>query len=215
MNDVDRDRAGAARAHRAVVATLHDLTDQLVKEPSLLPGWTVGHVATHIARNAEGHLRMLDAAKRGEVAAMYQGGPQQRTDDIEAGALRSAAELLADVTTTATQLEAAWAALPERAWAGHGITSGGETTMADLLFIRWRETTVHHADLGLGYSWKDWDADYVRLELGRLTMLWASRRPMGLTDLPPEAMSVTDHQRVAWLLGRAEIGGLAAVGIMG
>jgi maleylpyruvate isomerase len=175
----------------------------------------VGHVATHIARNAEGHLRMLDAAKRGEVAAMYEGGPQQRTDDIEAGAHRSAAELLADVSTTATQLEAAWAALPERAWAGHGITFGGETTMADLLFIRWRETTVHHADLGLGYSWKDWDADYVRLELARLTMLWASRRPMGLTDLPLEAMSVTDHQRVAWLLGRAEIGGLAAAGIMG
>jgi maleylpyruvate isomerase len=215
MDSVDRDRAGAARAHRAVVSTLHDLTDAGVTEPSLLPGWTVGHVATHIARNAEGHVRMLDAAKRGEVAAMYPGGPEQRANDIEAGARRSAAELLADVTTSATQLEAAWAALPEGAWAGHGITFGGETTMADLLFIRWRETTVHHADLGLGYSWKDWDGDYVRLELARLTMLWASRRPMGLTDLPAEAMSVTEHQRVAWLLGRAEIDGLPAAGIMG
>jgi maleylpyruvate isomerase len=215
MNDVDRDRTGAARAHRALVATLHGLTDEQVTEPSLLPGWTVSHVATHIARNAEGHLRMLDAAKRGDVAAMYPGGPEQRTGDIEAGARRSATGLLADATTSAAQLEAAWAALPEAAWAGHGITFGGETTMADLLFIRWRETTVHHADLGLGYSWKDWDADYVRLDLARLTMLWASRRPMGLTDLPPEAMSVTDHQRVAWLLGRAEIDGLAAAGIMG
>ena len=215
MNDVDRDRAGAARAHRAVVATLQNVTDEHVTGPSLLPGWTVGHVATHIARNAEGHLRMFGAAKRGEVAAMYPGGPEQRTDDIETGARRSAAELLADVTTSAAQLEDAWATLPERAWAGHGITFGGETTMADLLFIRWRETTVHHADLGLGYSWKDWDADYVRLELARLSMLWASRRPMGLTNLPPEAMRVSDHQRVAWLLGRAEIGGLAAAGIMG
>lgn len=214
MNDVDRDRAGAARAHRAVVATLHDVTDQQVTKPSLLPGWTVGHVATHIARNAEGHLRMLDAAKRGEVATMYPGGLEQRNNDIEAGASRSAAELLADVTTGATQLEAAWGALPKDAWAGRGITFGGEMTMADLLFIRWRETTVHHADLGLGYSWKDWDKEYVRLELARLTMLWASRRPMGLTDLPPEATSVTGHQRVAWLLGRAEIGGLAAAGIM-
>jgi hypothetical protein len=38
---------------------------------------------------------------------------------------------------------------------------------------------------------------------------------MGLTDLPPEAMSVTDHQRLAWLLGRGEIDGLPAAGIMG
>jgi maleylpyruvate isomerase len=215
MNSLDRDRAGATKAHRAVVATLRDLTDAQVTEPSLLPGWTVGHVATHIARNAEGHLRMFDAAARGEVAAMYPGGPDQRTGDIEAGARRSAADLLGDIDTTATQLEAAWAALPEAAWARHGITFGGETTMADLLFIRWREVTVHHADLGLGYSWKDWDGDYVRLDLARLTMLWASRRPMGLTDLPPEAMSVTDHQRLAWLLGRAEIDGLPAAGIMG
>jgi maleylpyruvate isomerase len=215
MNSVDRDRAGAARAHRAVVATLHDLTDTRVMEPSLLPGWTVGHVATHIARNAEGHVRMLDAAVHGEIAAMYPGGPEQRTGDIEAGARRSAAELLSDVATTATRLEAAWAALPEDAWARHGITIAGEMTMADLLFIRWREAAVHHADLGLGYTWKDWDGDYVRLDLARLTMLWASRRPMGLTDLPPEAMSVTDHQRLAWLLGRGEIDGLPAAGIMG
>lgn len=214
MNDVDRDRAGAARAHRAVVATLQGLTDEQVTEPSFLPGWTVGHVATHIARNAEGHLRMLHAAMRGEVATMYPGGPEQRTGDIEAGAHRSASELLTDVTTGATQMEETWAAMPEAAWAGHGITFLGDTTMADLVFIRWREATVHHADLGLGYSWNDWDSDYVRLELARLTMLWASRRPMGLTGLPLEAMSVSDHHRVAWLLGRTEIDGLPAAGIM-
>ena len=73
---------------------------------------------------------------------------------------------------------------------------------------------MHHADLGLGYSWSDWDHEYVRLELVRLTMLWASRKPMGLTDLPAEAMAVPAHRRVAWLLGRAEIDGLAAAGII-
>ena len=86
--------------------------------------------------------------------------------------------------------------------------------MADLVFIRWREVTVHHADLGLGYSWSDWDTEYVRLELARLNMLWASRKPMGMTDLPPQAMAVTPHQRVAWLLGRAEIKGLGAAEII-
>jgi hypothetical protein len=37
--------------------------------------------------------------------------------------------------------------------------------MVDLLFVRWREVCVHHADLGLGYTWADWDDEYVRLEL--------------------------------------------------
>ena len=92
MNHVDRDRAGAARAHGAVVATLQSLTDEQVGQRSLLPGWTVGHVATHIARNAEGHLRMFDAAMLGQIAEMYPGGREQRTADIEAGAGRSAAD---------------------------------------------------------------------------------------------------------------------------
>jgi maleylpyruvate isomerase len=215
MNVVDRDRAGAARAHSAVVATLRTLTDQQVTQASLLPDWTVGHVATHLARNAEGHLRMFEAAMRGDTAEMYPGGREQRSADIEAGATRIAAEITADVTDTATRLEAVWEAMPPAAWARRGITIAGEETMADLLFIRRREVEVHHADLGLGFSWPDWDPEYVRLDLARLTMLWASRKPMGMTSLPPAAISVGDHHRLAWLLGRAEIDGLAPAGIMG
>ena len=214
MSDLDRDLAGAAKAHDVVIAALQDLTDEQARQPSLLPGWTVGHVITHIARNAEGHVRMLEAASRGEVGLMYPGGLDQRTRDIEAGAGRPAAELAADVTASAAQIEAVWAGLPDRAWAGRGLTIAGELVMSDLVFIRWREVTVHHADLGLGYSWLACDTEYVRLELARLTMLWASRKPMGMTDLPPQAMAVTPHQRVAWLLGRVEIEGLAAAGII-
>jgi maleylpyruvate isomerase len=214
MSDLDRDQAGAAKAHDAVIAALQDLTDEEARRPSLLPGWTVGHVLTHIARNAEGHVRMFTAAARGEVVAMYPGGGDQRNHDIEAGSGRSAAELAADVTATVAQIEAVWAEMPGHAWAGRGLTIMGESMMSELPFIRWREVTVHHADLGLAYSWSDWDTEYVRVELARLTMLWASRKPMGMTDLPPAAMAVTPHQRVAWLLGRAEIDGLAAAGII-
>lgn len=215
MNDLDRDRAGATRAHAAVIANLRDLRSEQVSQPSLLSGWTVGHVATHIARNADGHTRMLEAAMRDEVEQMYPGGLEQRTADIEAGATRSAGELLVDVVESATRLEAIWAAMQPQAWAGRGVTISGEMTARELLFIRWREVIVHHADLGLGYSWSDWDDEYVRLDLARLCMLWASRKPMGLTDLPPEAMAVPPRHRVAWLLGRAEIDGLGPAGIMG
>lgn len=215
MNDLDRDRAAAARAHTAVVAALGQLTDHQVMQPSLLPGWTVGHVATHIARNADGHIRMLEAAMRGDIGQMYPGGREQRSADIEAGSRRPAAALAADVEVSAARLEATWRMTPDDAWSGHGVSIAGTMIMSDLPFIRWREVAVHHADLDIGYSWSDWDAQYVRLELARLTMLWASRKPMGLTDLPPQALAAPPHRRVAWLLGRAEIEGLAAAGIMG
>jgi maleylpyruvate isomerase len=215
VNDLDRDIAGATRAHSAVITALQGLTDDHVTMSSRLPGWTIGHVATHIARNAEGQQRMLDAAKLGEVGQMYPGGREQRTNDIEAGAQRSAGAIATDVAASAAQLELTWATMSEAAWAGQGVWIVGEVTMRDLPFIRWREVAVHHADLGIGYSWSDWDDDYVRLELARMTMLWASRKPMGLTDLPREAVAVTAHHRVAWLLGREEIEGLPAAGIIG
>ena len=215
MNDLDRDRAGATKAHEAVIADLRDLRNDQVSQPSLLPGWTVGHVATHIARNADGHTRMLEAAMRGEIDRMYPGGLDQRSADIAAGATRSPDELLADVVESAMRLEATWSAMQPPAWAGRGVTVTGEMTARELLFIRWREVIVHHADLGLGYSWSDWDDEYVRRDLGRLCMLWASRKPMGLTDLPPEAMAVPTRHRVAWLLGRADVDGLGPAGIIG
>ncbi len=214
MNDLDRDIAGAARAHVAVIAALQDLGDDQVRQPSLLPGWTVGHVATHIARNAEGHLRMLEAARLGEVGVMYPGGREQRSRDIEAGSGRTAQELTADVTVTAAAIEAVWSTMSKEGWSGRGDMVGGDVIMSDLPFIRWREVAVHHSDLGIGYTWADWDPEYVRLELVRLTMQWASRKPMGMTELPPTALAVSPHQRVAWLLGRTEIEGLAPAGII-
>ena len=62
-------------------------------------------------------------------------------------------------------------------------------------------------------SWRDWPTDYVRLELEQMTMLYASRKPMGLTSLPAEALAVDDRHRLAWLMGRAVIDGLAPAGI--
>lgn len=214
MDEIGRSREGAIKAHRDVLTTLHELTDEQARKSSLLPGWTVGHVLTHIARNGEGHLRMFEGALRDEVAVMYPGGEQQRSRDIEAGAGRPAAELIRDVADTASALEAVWASLPSEAWARRGQTLAGDPTMTDLLFIRRREVCVHHADLGLGYSWADWDEEYVRLELARMTMLWASRKPMGLTELPREALAVPANRRVAWLLGRAEIDGLPEAGLI-
>ena len=192
---------------------LAGLTDNDARRPSLLPDWTIAHTLTHIARNADSHVLMLEAASRGTVGAQYPGGLEQRSAEIEAGVERPAAELVSDIIESNSRLEAAWLAMPDGGWEGVGLSVFGPVPINDLPLRRWRETVVHHADLGLAYSWRDWPADYVRVELARRTMEWASRKPMGLTTLPRIALGLSEHERVAWLLGRATVEGLDAAGI--
>jgi maleylpyruvate isomerase len=215
MNDLDRDVTGAAHAHQRLLADVDQLTEAQLREPARLPGWSVAHVLAHLAGNAEGFVRMVEAADRGEQAEQYVGGAETRNRDIEQRATLPLTELVHLVRRTIWQLEGAWATCTAAGWQGTGISMAGPMPIADLPFRRWRETVVHHADLGLAYTWRDWPAEYVRLELARLTMLWASRRPMGLTELPAEVLSVPDAHRVAWLLGRAAIDGLPPAGIFG
>jgi maleylpyruvate isomerase len=68
----------AVAAHRRMWASVSQMTDEDCRAPSLLPGWSRGHVLAHWARNADGQTRMLTAAIRGEVTAQYPGGDGDR-----------------------------------------------------------------------------------------------------------------------------------------
>ena len=70
------------------------LHDEQARAPSLLPGWSVGHVLTHIARNGDSLVWRLEGAAQGELRDQYPGGLEQRRADIEAGAGRPASELV-------------------------------------------------------------------------------------------------------------------------
>ncbi|MEK7422559.1 MAG: maleylpyruvate isomerase N-terminal domain-containing protein [Actinomycetota bacterium] len=215
--DLARDLAGATASHRRLIDAVQDLGDPEAAAPSLLANWSVGHVLTHLARNADSHVRMIAAAEAGTVADQYEDGTTGRAAEIERGAHRPAAELVDDVVSSIDRLEACWGATSPAGWAGEGMTVGGLAPISDLPFRRWRETEVHHFDLGLGsglaYGIGCWPDDYVRLELGRLLMQWSSRLPMGLTQLPVEATAADDRTRLGWLLGRIEIVGLPPAGI--
>ncbi len=186
--------AGCRTAHQRLFSTLDTLDDEGAGRPSRLPGWTVGHVLTHLARNADSHVRMLDGARRGEALEQYAGGYEQRTDDIEAGARRRAEVLVTDVRSSAIRLEEAWAAAPAEAWDGHGLARGRRWECRDLPFHRWREVELHHVDLGLGYEITDWPDGYVIRELPEVLAALPQRIPDG------------DEQRrlLAWLVGRAD-----------
>lgn len=204
-----------AHSHRELVEHLRGLSDEQARRPSLLPDWTVGHVLTHIARNADGFSRMIEGAERGEEASMYEHGADGRRADIESGSGRPAAELIADVEDSSARLDGLFERATEQTWAGYGLTIAGRIPISELPERRRGEVEIHRVDLGLGYTFADWPADYRRAELAKRTGQWASRKPMGFTDLPAAALALAPTDRLAWLLGRLDVVGLAPAGING
>lgn len=217
---IDGDVAGCAAAHQRLLTDLDQLLDAgalddvVVGGPSLLPGWSVGHVLTHLARNADALNGMIAAAERGEIADQYPGGREQRDGDIEAGATRPAVEQVADLRRSIWALEATWARATSSAWIGRGRTLVGEVPIADLPHRRWREVEIHHVDLGLGHTVSQWSPEFVRRELAHQVAVWKSRRPMGLTDLPDDALALPPAERLAWLVGRRSLPGVPDPGLM-
>jgi maleylpyruvate isomerase len=207
-----RDIEGCHHAHARLLETVAGVDDGRAQAASVLPGWSVGHVLTHLARNADGLAGVLEGALRGEVVPMYL-SVEARNADIEAGSGRPAAELAADLVAAAARIERAFADATDEVWASSTTLITGPSPMDDLPARRWREVEVHHADLGLAFTPGQWSDAYVRRELPRMQMLWASRRPMGLTELPEAALRVNPHDRLAWLLGRGTIVGLEPAGI--
>ena len=183
---------GCTAAHRRLEGIAASVDDSVARQASRLPGWTVGHVLTHLARNADSHVRMLAGALAGQPAEQYPGGREQRDGDIEGGARRPAAELRGDVEAANAALEQAWARMTPEAWAGHGLSRGNEWPCARLPFHRWREVEIHCVDLGLGYSPSEWPEGYVARDLP-----WALARLPGRLSLGAQA------DVLAWLFDRA------------
>jgi len=180
---------GCAAAHTALLAAIADLSDDVAREPSRLPGWSIGHVLTHLARNADSVVWRLEGAALGELRDQYPGGLEQRGGDIDAGAGRPAAELVTDVRLSAGAVERVMTELPLAAWDAPSRTSRGvvEDSRAVVL-SRWREVVVHHGDVGLGP---------VPLPPA-LVAVWLPR------ELPRLAERSDPAELLAWVIGRGD-----------
>ncbi|MGA0879185.1 MAG: maleylpyruvate isomerase N-terminal domain-containing protein [Ilumatobacteraceae bacterium] len=224
MGVVDRHVEGAATAHQRLLAMLQPvggpgLTDEMVRRPSLLPEWTVGHVLAHLVHNAESFVRLFAAAESGETVDQYPGGSEGRARDIAADAGLAATEHCERLRRSIYALEASWAGA-QRAWEGHGRTlTSVLVPITEIPLRRWREVEVHTGDLGLvelGDRRSEidprgidlWSEDYIRHDVVVLTMQYKARRPMGLTDLPDAVRVASPRYRLAWLLGRYDFDGL-------
>lgn len=146
-------------ATAGLLETLSRLTDDDVRRPSLLPGWTRGHVATHLARGGNALRNLLD----GQPAYV---SPQARKADIEAGAGRTAAELAADVRASAAAFRETALALPDDGWTRVLTVDGvGSFPASQVLTRRLVELELHHVDLDAGYRSTDWPTTFNELEL--------------------------------------------------
>jgi maleylpyruvate isomerase len=178
---------------------LASLTDEQARQPCLLPGWTVGHLLTHIARNADSVVRRFEGAIRGEVVDQYEGGPAGREAEIGAGAGRSAAELVDDVRHSNAAVDEVCARMPAEAWdrLTRSVT-GSEGPASHVVLSRWREVEIHHVDLGLGYTPADWPAE-----------LMAACLPGVLETLPRRT---NPAELMAWAMNRGPAPDVASWG---
>jgi maleylpyruvate isomerase len=174
----------------------------------------VGHVITHVARNADAYTNLLTWARTGVQTPAYA-TPAARIEGIEAGAGRPLAEQVEDVRTAHERFADAAAAMPAEAWTFH-LPSTGQSAAA-VPWARLREVEVHHVDLGVGYTPADW-SDAFALRLLREIVSGAPAdapalllRPYGLEHRltigeADDAPTIGGPTRsiAAWLAGRAD-----------
>src|SRR5438045_3022636 len=115
-------------AHQTLVAALAPLSDDDFRSPSLLPGYSRGHVVTHVINKTMAHVWLFAGPGAGEIRRLHPAGydPDRAAD---AGASRSALELRSALERSFEQLEAAWQALDKSMWGRQGIMTAGPRTM--------------------------------------------------------------------------------------
>jgi maleylpyruvate isomerase len=213
VENVRKTLAEIDAANERLTATVAKLTDQDLREPSRLPGWTRGHVLAHLVRNADSCWNLLEWARTGAEYPQYP-SDESRDAGIEANAGRPITELRAELRIALERFASQAGTMPEPAWQ-HTVTArAGSHPAWYVLNRRWRELEAHHLDLDFGYTSTDWPITYVRWELTET--LEAIRLDGGLaagriraTDLDLEAdlgegpeISGSGHELLGWLTAR-------------
>jgi maleylpyruvate isomerase len=204
------------RLAELLTSRLDGLTDEQVRGPSRLPGWTRGHVLAHIAGVGNAVARQIENATAGrQTVDFYDGGQAGRDAAIEAAAADPAATHVARVGTTLARLRKAFARLTTAVL--DQPTGHRGRPVSALVRTWWREVGIHLTDLDLGVDHSVWDAAFrahladhlagrvprgVQLHLAAMDT--GERRTLGDGELVVASGSANDL--MAWLAGREPIG---------
>jgi maleylpyruvate isomerase len=202
-------------AHRRLLDTAARLPDDAVLRPSLLPGWTIGHVLSHLARNADALVNLCDWAQTGVRKPMYA-SVEAREADIEDGAARPLAVQVEDIAAAEARLLERFEDLPAEAWSAEVTWPSGTTRTADQIVVaRLNELEVHHVDLGLGYTFEAVPPESRDVLLTYVTTRWPDDFPVVLETSdtpwsspvrPAGARIITGGSAdlLSWVLGRSD-----------
>ncbi|MFK4547382.1 maleylpyruvate isomerase [Streptomyces tendae] len=193
-------RAWARTGTELLLDAVAGLDEAAFAAPSALPDWTRGHLAAHVAANADALGNLAHWAATGEPTPMYA-SPGERAAGIARGSALSADELRSWLTGSAAQLAAALDRLTVEQWHREVVTAQGRTVPAtEIPWMRAREVCVHVVDLATGCTFADLPdrflaalADEIcdRRRLGELpegplpeVAAWLAGRPHALADAP-------------------------------
>lgn len=204
-----------AEATQALLGDTIRLDDDEWRAPSLLPGWSRAHVATHIARNADALRRLISAARAGAPTPLYPSAAL-KFNDIEQGADLTGLELQVDLDTSAGELANVCDRVED--WLIQVRLPGGEFPLSILPLIRLQEVTLHHIDLVCGFGWEDIDIVPARWLLQWILLLMRDDAGLPAVTLTsdagvtatlgdggsPRSVSGPDAALWAWLAGRTE-----------
>jgi maleylpyruvate isomerase len=203
-----------AELHKAadvVASQAGKLTEEDVTAPSLLPGWTRGHVLAHLAGISNAMARQLEFAGRGETVELYDGGFEGRTKAIEMSAGHTLEQHRADVDSALERALRAFDSLDAGGWQAPISYRGG--VVLDGGMALWRELVIHASDLNTGRGPESWSRPFcehlfdflsARVPDGQRFVL----QPLGL---PPVTIGTGNRSTVisgmltdiaAWLAGR-------------
>ncbi len=153
-------------AAQRLLGTARIIDESDLREPSLLPGWTRGHVLAHLARGADALRNLMIGVRTGQPRPAYA-SPEARTADIEHGAGQPRADLLDDLAAAAAAFRTVSRQLPDEAWRAEVTWVPGVDPFpaTEILVRRLVEIELHHCDLGAGYTAANWPDSFLVMRL--------------------------------------------------
>ncbi|MEU1176043.1 maleylpyruvate isomerase family mycothiol-dependent enzyme [Streptomyces sp. NPDC005820] len=219
MIDHAHDLVSVREATDRLLTAVGKLEDAAVTAPSLLPGWSRGHVLAHLARNADALVNVFEGRPMYADAAV-------RDADIDRDAPRPLDVHLADLRESAARFQAA-GAVPADWSRTVELRNGVTDEAARVPFRRWAEVELHHVDLGIGYALEDLPEEFTERETDfladrfaghpdvpptRLTDGTRAWRTGGEADTPEVTVSGPPADLLGWLAGRRDGSGLTVSG---
>ncbi len=182
------------------------------RAPSLLPGWSRAHVATHVARGADDMGELATHPYRG---LDHSSDTDERFLALEEGADRPGVQLQLDLDTSASIMHRLGNDVAD--WNIPVAVNGTTYPLATLTVMRLHEVCLHHLDLNMSC-----DVDAIDPDAAVWLLRWVLSRPL---DTGGWAMTIqatsgtsatigagrvqrkvsgTDARLWAWLTGRVD-----------